>query len=124
MHRVLVLPLVCAAVVAGVRPAGAVNAIVCDTGLPALSLRLFDGHDHLRNITTAAEGEDKLDALAFYGVSLGMIALATPDAVANGAVLDMQSESAYPVFAFAGAPTIVVGGENTFTSDADDIVAI
>ena len=122
-HRVLVLPLVCAAVVAGVRPAGAVNAIVCDTGLPASNLRLFHGHDHLRNITTAAEGDDKHDELAFYGVSLGMIALATPDAIANGAALAMQSQSAYPVFAFARAPTIVVGGETTFTSDAADIVA-
>jgi len=45
-------------------------------GSPASTQRLFDGHDHLRNITNAAEGEAKLDELAVEG-----IALATPDGV-------------------------------------------
>ena len=73
---VLTLSLLCAAVIAGSRTAGAVDAIACDTGLPASTMGLFDGHDHLRNITNAAEGEAKLDELAVEG-----IALATPDGV-------------------------------------------
>ncbi|NQZ98440.1 MAG: amidohydrolase family protein [Myxococcales bacterium] len=120
---VLTLSLLCAAVIAGSRTAGAVDAIACDTGLPASTMGLFDGHNHLRNIADAAAGEVKLDELAAAGVALGMIALATPDATANEAVRDMQSASAYPVFAFARAPTVVVDGEKTFPSTADDVVA-
>ncbi|MDP7074729.1 MAG: amidohydrolase family protein [Myxococcota bacterium] len=107
---------------AGALSAGAVETIACGTGLPASSMGLFDGHDHLRNITTAPEGEAELDELAAAGVALGMLALATPDSVANGAALDMQSESAYPVYAFARAPYSLVGGKKTFDSTSLGVV--
>jgi len=120
--RAVLLTIAGATAVAGARPAGAQDAITCDTGLPASSMRFFDGHDHLPDITNAAEGETKLDELAMEGVSLGMLALATPDPIANEAALDMQSSSAYPVFAFARAPTVLVEGEKAFNSTTFDIV--
>ena len=110
------------AAVAGAHQAAAVESITCDTGLPASSMRLFNGHDHLSNITSAEEGEAILDELADEGVSLGMLALATPDSTANGAAFAMQSSSAYPVFAFARAPTFLVDGDKAFTSTTFNFV--
>lgn len=105
--------LLAVACIAGPPPAMAVEPITCDTGISAASIRFFDGHDHLPEIANAAEGEAELDALALEGVPLGMLALATPNSVANAAALEMQSVSAYPVFAFARAPTVLVGGVKT-----------
>ena len=53
----------CAALAATSESARAVDAIDCDTGLPAATMRLFDGHDHLR-VASTAEGEAALATLA------------------------------------------------------------
>ena len=109
-----VLALICAAGIAGATPARALEAIECDTGVPASTMRLFDAHDHFR-VPNAAEGEAELALLAGHGVSLGAIALGTPEPNEFSVALELQSSSATPVFAFATPrPVTGAGGESTY----------
>ena len=106
--------LICLAALGAWESAGAVNAIECDTGVPASAIRLFDGHDHLR-ITTTAEGEAALATLAAQGVSLGMLGLGTPDSSELVVALELQATSPTPFFAFVMPPPVTGGGgEKTF----------
>lgn len=107
--------------IAGGQAVRAADALECDTGLPASTMRLFDGHDHLR-VESVEAGEDDLALLAAAGVSLGMLALGTPDADANSIARMLQTSSVHPVFTFAWAPTLVVDGVKVFSSTASSVV--
>lgn len=117
----LAVSFVCLAAIAGTRSASAADALECDTGVPASTMRLFDGHDHLR-VESVEAGEDDLALLADAGVSLGMLALGTPDADANSIARMLQISSAHPVFTFAWTPTLVMDGVKVFSSTASSVV--
>jgi predicted TIM-barrel fold metal-dependent hydrolase len=102
---------------AAILPAGAAHGAVtfdCDFGVPAATLQLFDGHDHLR-VPSEAEAEANLAALAGEGVSAGMLALGTPDSGDLAISLALQGTSPRAVFAFVNPPAVLDGtGEKIF----------
>jgi len=98
-------------------PVAAAHAAVtfaCETGVPAATLQLFDGHDHLR-VSSLAQAEIDLATLAAEGVSSGMLALGTPDSEDLAISLTLQAASAHAVFAFVNPPAVIDEmGEKTF----------
>ena len=80
----------------------------CELGVPAATMVLFDGHDHLR-VSSTAEAEVSLATLAGEGVSAGMLALGTPESGDLEISLDLQGASSHAVFAFVNPPAVIDG---------------
>ena len=80
----------------------------CELGVPAATMVLFDGHDHLR-VPDVAEAELRLATLAGEGVSAGMLALGTPESGDLAISLDLQGASSHAVFAFVNPPAVIDG---------------
>jgi len=86
----------------------------CDSGVPAASIALFDGHDHLR-VATTAEGQSELAALAAEGVSAGMLALGTLEVAELAVAMSLQASPTDVVFAYVNPPHVTgAGGAKTF----------
>ena len=78
------------------QPALALDEFTCETGVPAASIALFDGHDHLR-VASVVEAQADLAILADLGVSAGMLALGTLDPAELSIALTLQSSPLAPV---------------------------
>lgn len=94
--------------------ARALEEFDCDTAVPASTMQLFDGHDHLR-VANLAEAQADLATLAAQGVSLGMLALGTLDPAELAIALALQSSGTDVVFAYVNPLHVAgPGGEKTF----------
>lgn len=96
------------------QPALALDEFTCETGVPAASIALFDGHDHLR-VASVVEAQGDLAILAGFGVSVGMLALGTPDPAELSIALTLQSSPGAALFAYVNPPHVTgASGEKTF----------
>lgn len=106
--------LVCISATLPIGIAHAEVTFTCDTGVPAATMNLFDGHDHLR-VSSEAEAVANLAALSAEGVAAGMLALGTPESEDLAISIALQETSPHTVFAFVNPPAVLDGmGEKTF----------